>query len=85
MMWGDIIIQHPDRLTDVPKDTVMLAWDYAARPDFRSQIAPFAKAGYTFFVCPGVSNWSRILPDFSTAETNIRNFVRDGIAQARWA
>ena len=81
MMWGDIIIQHPDRLTDVPRDTVMLAWDYAARPDFRSQIAPFAKAGYAFLVCPGLSNWSRILPDFSTAETNIRNFVRDGIAQ----
>jgi hypothetical protein len=81
MMWGDIIVQHPDRLGEVPKDTVMLAWDYAARPDYRSQITPFAKAGYTFFVCPGVSNWSRILPDFSTAEVNTRNFVRDGIAQ----
>ncbi len=81
MMWGDIIVQHPDRLVGVPKDTVMLAWDYAARPDYRSQITPFATAGYTFFVCPGVSNWSRILPDFSTAEVNIRNFVRDGIAQ----
>ncbi|MGC8643267.1 MAG: glycoside hydrolase family 20 zincin-like fold domain-containing protein, partial [Isosphaeraceae bacterium] len=81
MMWGDIIVQHPDRLTEIPKDTVMLAWDYAGRPDFHAQIAPFAKAGYTFFVCPGVSNWSRILPDFLTAETNIRNFVRDGLAQ----
>ena len=79
MMWGDIIIQHPDRLGDVPKDTVMLAWDYAARDGFDPQIVPFAKSGFAFFVCPGLSNWSRILPDFATAEVNIRNFVRDGV------
>jgi hexosaminidase len=79
MMWGDIIIQHPDRLGEVPKDVVMLAWEYSARPGFEPQILPFARSGYEFFVCPGVSNWSRILPDFAVAEVNIRNFVRDGV------
>ncbi len=79
MMWGDIILQHPDRLGDVPKDTIMLTWGYDARPSFEDQIIPFAKAGYDFFVCPGVSDWSRILPDFGVAITNIQNFVRDGI------
>ena len=48
-------------------------------PSFEGQITPFARSGYEFFVCPGVSDWSRILPDFGVAVTNIQNFVRDGI------
>ena len=79
MMWGDIILQHPGNLKDVPKDTLMLTWGYDAKASFEDQIVPFAKSGYEFFVCPGVSNWSRILPDFGVAMTNIRNFVRDGV------
>ncbi len=78
MMWGDIILQHPDHLGEIPKDTIMLTWGYSARDSFESQIIPFADSGYEFFVCPGISNWSRILPDFGTATTNIHNFVRDG-------
>ncbi len=81
MMWGDIILQHPTKLGDVPKDTIMLTWGYDARPSFDDQITPFAKSGYEFFVCPGVNNWSRILPDFGVAVTNIHNFVRDGVRQ----
>ncbi|MCY2952062.1 MAG: family 20 glycosylhydrolase [Planctomycetota bacterium] len=79
MMWGDIILQHPANLKDIPKDTIMLTWGYDPRPSFEDQIIPFAKSGYKFFVCPGVSNWSRILPDFAVANTNIQNFVRDGV------
>ena len=78
MMWGDIILQHPDRLEEIPKDTIMLTWGYDARESFENQILPFTKSGYEFFVCPGVSNWSRILPDFNVATTNIAHFVRDG-------
>jgi hypothetical protein len=78
MMWGDIILQHPDKLDQIPKDTVMLTWGYGPRASFEDQIVPFKDSGYEFFVCPGISNWSRILPDFDTATTNIQNFVRDG-------
>ena len=78
MMWGDIILQHPDKLDQVPKDTVMLTWGYGPQDSFENQILPFKDSGYEFFVCPGISNWSRILPDFAVATTNIRNFVRDG-------
>jgi len=78
MMWGDIILQHPDKLDQIPKDTVMLTWGYGAKDSFENQIVPFAKSGYEFFVCPGINNWSRILPDFGATTTNVRNFVRDG-------
>ena len=79
MMWGDIILMHPDKLDQIPKDTVMLTWGYGPADSFEHQIIPFTEAGYQFFVCPGINNWSRILPDFRSTEINIRNFVRDGV------
>jgi hypothetical protein len=78
MMWGDIILKHPDKLDQIPDDVIMLTWGYDARDSFEDQIIPFGKTGYDFFVCPGVNNWSRVLPDFGRTVTNIHNFVRDG-------
>jgi len=78
MMWGDIILKHPEHLPKIPKDTIMLTWGYGPKESFDDQIVPFADSGYEFFVCPGISNWSRILPDFGVATTNIHHFVRDG-------
>jgi len=78
MMWGDIILQHPENLKDIPKDTIMLSWGYHPAESFESAVIPFANSGYEFFVCPGVNCWSRILPDFTAATINIRNYVRDG-------
>ena len=60
----------------------MLTWGYDARTSFEDQILPFAKSGYEFFVCPGVNNWSRILPDFGVAMTNIQQ-LRPRRRQAR--
>ena len=34
MMWGDIILQHPDKLDQIPKDTIMLTWGYDPRASF---------------------------------------------------
>jgi hypothetical protein len=78
MMWGDVILNHPDKLDQIPKDVIMLTWGYDARDSFEDQIVPFAKSDYEFFVCPGVNNWRRVLPDFRRAAVNIRHFVRDG-------
>ena len=78
MMWGDIILQHPDHLAEIPPDTIMLSWGYHAADSFEPAIAPFVQAGFDFFVCPGVSNWGRILPDYATSVANISQYVRDG-------
>ena len=80
LMWGDIIMNHPDKLGLIPKDVVMMCWDYAPRPDFDAFIKPFSESGYEFFVCPGQSNWSVILPLIRAYTVNIQNFVRDGCA-----
>jgi len=77
LMWGDIILRHPENLGDIPKDTIMLTWDYGDRVSYNDKVAPFEKAGFEFWVCPTTTCWS-VLPDFGFAMDNIQGFVRDG-------
>ena len=80
MFWGDIALNHPELIGSVPKDMIVMNWDYAARNDFKARIDLFKKAGLQQFVCPGVQSWNQVFPNLETANTNIRNFVRDGQA-----
>ncbi|MCK5146098.1 family 20 glycosylhydrolase [bacterium] len=78
MMWGDIARDYPEIIPQLPKDLIVLPWAYHAASSFDSEIRPFIKLGFDFMVCPGVSCWRRMWPDFDTAITNIAHFVRDG-------
>jgi hypothetical protein len=80
MFWGDIALNHPDLIGNVPKDMIVMNWDYAPKDDFLPRIKPFKDAGLEQFVCPGVQNWNQIFPNLDAATKNIANFVRDGQA-----
>lgn len=78
MFWGDIALNHPELIGNVPKDLIVMNWQYGARDDFWSSIKPFQDAGLQQFVCPGANNWNQIFPNLEAASKNITNFVRDG-------
>lgn len=78
MMWGDIALNHPDLIGEIPKDVIVMNWAYGARDSYASRIEPFKKAGLEQFVCPSVWNFNLIFPNNEIATVNIRNFVRDG-------
>jgi hypothetical protein len=78
MFWGDIALHHPDLIGKVPKDMIVMNWQYGARDDFWKDIKPFQDAGLEQFVCPGAQNWNQIFPNLEAARKNIVNFVRDG-------
>lgn len=78
MFWGDIALHHPDLIGNIPKDMIVMNWQYGARDDFSSDIKPFQDAGLQQFVCPGAQNWNQIFPNLEAARKNIVNFVRDG-------
>jgi hypothetical protein len=78
MFWGDIALNHPDLIGNIPKDMIVMNWQYSARDDFDASIKPFKDAGLEQFVCPGAHTWNQIFPNIDSAAKNITNFVRDG-------
>ncbi len=78
MMWGDIADQDTSIVGMLPKDIVMLPWNYSPDKSFDHMILPFVNDGFSFMVSPGVGCWSEIWPSMRSAVVNISNFVRDG-------
>ena len=80
MFWGDIALNHPDLIGNIPKEMIVANWDYGPKDDYTNRIKPFKDAGLEQFVCPGVWSWNQIFPNVDASSKNIINFVRDGQA-----
>ena len=78
MFWGDIALHHPDLIGNIPKDMIVMNWQYGVRDDFGDSINPFKSAGLEQFVCPGAQSWNQVFPNLDAATKNIVNFVSDG-------
>jgi hypothetical protein len=77
--WGDIILQHPDLISELPKDMIALEWGYEADHPFDDHGAQFARAGLPFYVCPGTSSWNSIAGRSDNAIGNLRNAAENGL------
>lgn len=78
MFWGDIALNHPQLISSIPREMLVMNWIYVPHASYEARIKPFKDAGLEQFVCPGVQNWNQIFPDTDSAVVNIVNFVRDG-------
>jgi hypothetical protein len=78
MFWGDIALHHPELISSVPKDMIVMNWQYGGRDDYSSAINPFKAAGLEQFVCPSASNYNQVFPNIESSSKNIVNFVSQG-------
>ena len=78
-MWGDIVLQHPEVIPDLPTDITLLDWHYEAQESYPST-ALFAEHGRRFLVCPGTSSWNTLFPRIDNSNQNIRVLAREGVA-----
>lgn len=79
LMWGDILMNHPEIIEEIPEETIILTWDYSDRESFAAWIDPFQHSKLDFWVCPGVLNSNRFYPNFNDAFGNILGFVGEGL------
>jgi len=80
MFWGDIILQHPELIPELPGDIIAMVWGYEADHPYAEQCPKFAASGIRFYVCPGTSSWNSLLGRTSNAMENLRNAARNGLA-----
>lgn len=90
MMWGDILLEHPELLSQLPPDILVLNWDYAAKPN-EERVAAIARLGQPQVLCPGTTTWNYAAPYLPEAIPNItamarlaRTYGAKGILNTNW-
>ena len=79
LFWGDIVLNHPELIAELPKDVTALVWGYEADHPFDEQCAKFAKAKIPFYVCPGTSTWNSIAGRTDNALKNLQAAADAGL------
>ena len=78
--WGDIILEHPELIKELPTDNIVaLEWGYEAGHRFDERCEKFAEAKVPFYVCPGTSTWSTIGGRTDNAMGNLWNAAENGL------
>jgi hypothetical protein len=77
-LWADIVLQHPELLSKLPKDIVLLNWEYEQTGENIKKTKDIAKTGIPFMVCPGTSSWQSHGSRLKNAMGNIKNFADYG-------
>ena len=77
--WGDIIMQHPELIPELPRDLIALEWGYEANHPFAKDGRKFAAAGVPFYVCPGTSSWNSLTGRTENALGNLWSAAENGL------
>jgi hypothetical protein len=79
MFWGDIIIDEPELIAELPRPIVALEWGYEADHPFDRDGRLFAESGVPFYVCPGTSSWLSIAGRTDNMRENQLNAAAHGL------
>jgi len=76
--WGDIVLQHPELLAELPKDAIAMEWGYEAGHPFEKNLAAFRASGLEFYVCPGTSSWQSFSGRTQNMLANLTSAAAEG-------
>ena len=77
MMWGDVLSSHPEQLSKLSEDIMLLNWYYRANPE-KEIVKRFYDKGRKQILCVGTSAWVTMVEDIDTSLPNIENMLNLG-------
>jgi len=76
--WGDIIVNHPELIPEIPKNMIPMVWGYDARFPAGKNLPKFQNAGLDYYVCPGTSSWNSLIGRNHNGFKNLRRAAQMG-------
>lgn len=73
MMWGDVLINHPELLKRLPEDMIFIDWGYDASHPFDRNLKMLSDLNIKFMAAPGTTSWSSFTSRTSDWRENITN------------
>ncbi|MFA5542962.1 MAG: family 20 glycosylhydrolase [Bacilli bacterium] len=61
LIWGDVLINHPESLSRVPKDMIFVDWGYDINYPFEKNLLKLKEADIKFLAAPGTASWCSFL------------------------
>lgn len=77
-IWTDIVLKYPELMSKLPKDIVLLNWEYEQNGKNIYKTKDIAKAKIPFMVCPGTSGWLTHGSRLPNSMGNVINFAAQG-------
>lgn len=76
MMWGDILLDHPERVGDIPEDVMLLNWYYDTSAEIAEEkVKAFHNKNRKQIVCPATWAWNHLSESLSMSVPNITNMT----------
>lgn len=73
MIWGDVLVKHPDKISKLSKDIVFIDWGYNKAYDFVNHAKMLEELKVKHLLAPGTSTWSSITGRFIDMKETIEN------------
>lgn len=91
MFWGDVLLESPELLSELPQDAVCLNWEYAPQVT-ENNVKLLTDAGVrNLYLCPGVQSWNHLINRHDEAYRNISGMCRNahkyhakGVLNTEW-
>ncbi|MCK7484867.1 MAG: beta-N-acetylhexosaminidase [Bacillus subtilis] len=79
MLWGDVLIHHPELLDQIPEDALFLDWGYERDYPFDDHARMLHQHTVAFATCPGTSSWNSFSGRYEDMMKSTLNAVQAAI------